>query len=396
MKKIFNFGNKKGQSPSCSFATPPRDCGARASDPNAGYLIRDKDLGKLHKAAWIGDVAKVQKLLLLRKHNVNDVDKVKRTPLHLACANGYPDVVSLLVERKCKLNLCDNDRRTPLIKAVQCQQEECATILLEHGADANLVDSNNNTALHYAASGLNKAIATKLLKHQTDIEAKNKEGYTPLLLAITENNPDMVDFFLKNGANVNATDKSKRTALMIAVSSEPTIIVSLLLQYEALDLSCQDIYGWTAKEYAIVSGYPIHSQLISQYEIRKEHNQHFSPQISRSERASGPEFTLEGPAVDKEDSVRLLKIQATVLTERSVKVKKTGRTQLTRKVKSLENMITGLQEELSKTREMKSQSEHRNIEWCREPCRPRFKKSEKVKDNFLESECQSFARKDSE
>ncbi|XP_027702621.1 ankyrin repeat domain-containing protein 7-like, partial [Vombatus ursinus] len=105
------------------------------------------------------------------------------TPLHLACANGYPDVVSLLVERKCNLNLRDNNSQTPLIKAVECQQEECATILLEHGADPNLVDANNNTALHYAASGRNTAIAAKLLRHKAAIEAKNKEGYTPLLLA---------------------------------------------------------------------------------------------------------------------------------------------------------------------------------------------------------------------
>ncbi|XP_074124285.1 ankyrin repeat domain-containing protein 26 isoform X6 [Sminthopsis crassicaudata] len=300
MKKIFSFGSKKGQSPSRSFPIPRRDCGVSESDTNAGYLIRDKDLGKLHKAASVGDVAKVQQLLLLGKHDVNDLDKVKRTPLHLACAKGYPDVVSLLVQRKCKLNLCDNDNRTPLIKAVQCQQEECATILLEHGADSNLVDSNNNTALHYAASGQNKAIAAQLLKHKGDIEAKNKEGYTPLLLAVTENNHDMVDFFLKNGANVNASDKSKRTALMIAVSSEPTGIVSLLLGYE-VDLSCQDIYGWTVEQYAKLSGYPIHRQLINQYEIQRERNQHLSPQISCSQRVSGTGFILGGPALDKEE-----------------------------------------------------------------------------------------------
>ncbi|XP_031794740.1 ankyrin repeat domain-containing protein 26 isoform X3 [Sarcophilus harrisii] len=299
MKKIFNFGSKKGQSPSRSFAVPRRDCGVPESDTSAGYLLRDKELGKLHKAASVGDVAKVQQLLLLGKHDVNDLDKVKRTPLHLACAKGYPDVVSLLVQRKCKLNLCDNDNRTPLIKAVQCQQEECATILLEHGADPNLVDSNNNTALHYAASGQNKAIAAQLLKHKGDIEAKNKEGYTPLLLAVTENNHDIVDFFLKNGANVNASDKSKRTALMIAVSSEPTGIVSLLLGYD-VDLSCQDIYGWTVEQYAKLSGYPIHRQLINQYEIQKERNQHLSPQINCSKRVSSTGFILGGPALDKE------------------------------------------------------------------------------------------------
>ncbi|KAM8980827.1 coiled-coil domain-containing protein 144A-like [Sarcophilus harrisii] len=296
MRKFFSFRGRKGHSRTS--AIPRRDCGVPESDTSAGYLLRDKELGKLHKAASIGDVAKVQQLLLGGKHDVNDLDKMKRTPLHLACAKGYPDVVSALVEGKCKLDLCDNENRTPLIKAVQCQQEECTTILLEHGADVNLVEFNNNTALHYAASGQNKAIAAQLLKHKCDIEAKNKNGYTPLLLAITEENHEMVDFFLKNGASVNTPDKSSRTALMIAVSQKPSGIVNLLLRYD-VDLSYQDTGGWTAEQYANVSGYPIHRQLVNQYEIQKEHNQHLSSQISCSPRASG--FTLGGLALDKEE-----------------------------------------------------------------------------------------------
>ncbi|KAM8980732.1 putative ankyrin repeat domain-containing protein 26-like protein [Sarcophilus harrisii] len=152
MKKIFNFGRKKGQSPPRPFIKLPSYFGVQTPYPTEGYQIRSKDLGKIHKAALLGDVAKVQQLLLLGKSTVNDLDKMKRTPLHLACANGYPDVVSLLVERKCELNLLDNDSRTPLIK----------------------------------------------------------EGFTPLLLAITTMNTEMADFLLKNGANVNALDSCKR------------------------------------------------------------------------------------------------------------------------------------------------------------------------------------------
>ncbi|XP_072509039.1 ankyrin repeat domain-containing protein 26-like isoform X2 [Notamacropus eugenii] len=310
MKKIFNFGSRRELSPGrSSFSPHPRrDSGVRPFGPQAGYVVKMKELGKIHKAAAIGDVAKVQQLLLLGLASVDDLDKENRTPLHLACAHGFPDVVSLLVERKCKLNLRDSDSLTPLIKSVQCQQEECAVILLEHGADSTLVDTNNNTALHYAASGLNIAIAAKLLRHKMDIEAKNKEGYTPLLLAITENNQDMVEFFLKNGANVNASDRFQRTALMIALSDEPTGIVSLLLQYD-VDLSCKDTYGWTAEEYAIVSGHSIHYQLINQYGRQKALNQPLPPKISSSERASDPESTLRVPAMNQEDLTQALEFK---------------------------------------------------------------------------------------
>ncbi|XP_070332331.1 ankyrin repeat domain-containing protein 7 [Odocoileus virginianus] len=133
-----------------------------------------------------------------------------RTPLHLACANGYSNTVSLLTEKQCKVNVWDGENRSPL----------------------------------------------------------TKDGYTPLLLAIAENNAEMVEFLLKSEADVNASDKNQRTALMIALSDEPSL-VSLLLQQE-VDLSCQDIYGFTAEEYASFNGFTIYHQLIANNEKEKK------------------------------------------------------------------------------------------------------------------------------
>lgn len=47
-----------------------------------------------------------------------------------------------------------------------------------------------------------------------------------------------------------------RTALMIALSDEPTNLVSLLLQQE-VNLSSQDIYGFTAEDYASFNGFTV-------------------------------------------------------------------------------------------------------------------------------------------
>ncbi|XP_072493996.1 ankyrin repeat domain-containing protein 26-like [Notamacropus eugenii] len=320
MRKIFKILRRRERSPSGS-SSPRRDSEVRPLVPGAGYVIRMKDLGKIHKAASFGDVARVQHLLLLGQAHVDDLDKEKRTPLHLASANGHPDVVSLLVERKCKINLRDKNYQTSLMKAVQCQQEECARILLDYGADPALMDTHDNTALHYAASGLNTAIAAKLLRHTIDMEAKNKvevyllcekifseikcvnqEGCTPLLLAVKENNRDMVDLFLKNGANVNTSDRLDRTALMIAARCKPTGVVSLLLQYD-IDLSCRDAFGQTAEEHAAFSGHSIHYELIYQYGQQKALNQPLSLQISSLERAADSRFTVTGPANDQEELI---------------------------------------------------------------------------------------------
>uniref|UniRef100_A0A5F8HGR5 Uncharacterized protein n=1 Tax=Monodelphis domestica TaxID=13616 RepID=A0A5F8HGR5_MONDO len=82
---------------------------------------------------------------------------------------------------------------------------------------------------------------------------------------------------------------------------------------------------------------------------------------------------IEQLSIDCKDSISLLKIQDAVLTyERSLELKKGRCTLLAEKVKSLENKITGLQEELSETREVKSQLEHQKVEWDRELCSLRF------------------------
>jgi hypothetical protein len=82
MKKIFGFRNK-GPSPSGSSARPRRNCvgfGHESANnlDSPRYHIQDKDMGKIHKAASVGDVAKVQHILLLGKSGVNDRDRKNR------------------------------------------------------------------------------------------------------------------------------------------------------------------------------------------------------------------------------------------------------------------------------------------------------------------------------
>ncbi|CAM5082732.1 unnamed protein product [Natator depressus] len=298
MKKIFGFGKKKkGQSPSSRASLPGVPGGG-------GYELREKELGKLHRAAAGGDLGRLQQLL--KKNDINQLDKENRTPLHLACANGHSDVVTYLVDNKCKLNLCDNDNRSPLMKAVQCQQEKCATMLLEHGADPNLVDVNSSTALHLAAQTANISLAVLLLEYNAHIEAQNKEGYTPLTIAITENHQEMVEFLLRKGADVHARDKSKRTPLMIAASGGELSLIKVLLQYGA-DVSHKDINGWTSEDYALIGGYSGLSKQLSEYanwknvEKPSPNNTKGMSVFSSPDRVGDVGFALGAPATDKEE-----------------------------------------------------------------------------------------------
>ncbi|XP_065773186.1 ankyrin repeat domain-containing protein 26-like, partial [Muntiacus reevesi] len=245
-----------------------RDRGHRKTSFQPGYHIRDKDLGKIHKAASVGNAAKVRQVLLLGENVLNEKDKRNRTALHLACANGHLVVVALLLERKCLLDLCDSENKTALIKAVECQEEECATLLLEQGADPNVRDASGNAALHHAVLCQNTSLAAKLLSYNANIEARNEDDLTPLLLAINERKQQMVEFLVKKEANVHAVDKMKRTALILAVSYESVSVVSLLLQRGA-DVFSQDVFGRTAEEYAALSGFNTICQLISEYKEKR-------------------------------------------------------------------------------------------------------------------------------
>ncbi|KAM9093536.1 ankyrin repeat domain-containing protein 26 isoform 5-T5 [Megaptera novaeangliae] len=82
---------------------------------------------------------------------------------------------------------------------------------------------------------------------------------------------------------------------------------------------------------------------------------------------------IEQLGMECKDSVSLLKIQDAVLSyERLIELKKNHCELLTGKNKKMESKVSGLQKELSETKEMKSQLEHQKVEWEQELCSLRF------------------------
>ncbi|XP_072242367.1 ankyrin repeat domain-containing protein 26 [Leuresthes tenuis] len=297
MKKIFSFTKKKKQ----PLGTP--DNGSVLS---AGYDLKDKDLGKVHKAALLGDLAKLKQLA--KKNDINQLDKENRTALHIACASGHVEVVQFLVESKAKLNLCDNQNRSALMKAVQGQHERCVSILLENHAEPNLVDINGNTALHLAANIPSISTAVLLLQHEAEINAQNKEGFTPLTVAVREDHIEMAEFLLKEMADVNSVDQDRRSLLMLAAGNGQISMVKLLLQYDA-DSTVKDTKGWSADDYAVMNGHHPCSLLIIEHGTQRADGASVSRQgQSKKKKMLGSPsqdgeagFSLGGPATDKDD-----------------------------------------------------------------------------------------------
>ncbi|XP_034541224.1 ankyrin repeat domain-containing protein 26 isoform X9 [Notolabrus celidotus] len=298
MKKIFSFTKKKKPS-----GTP--DNGSVLS---VGYELKDKDLGKVHKAASVGDTAKLKQLA--KKNDINQLDKENRTALHIACASGHVEVVQFLVESKAKLNLCDNQNRSALMKAVQGQHERCVCILLENHAEPNLVDINGNTALHLASNIPAISTAVLLLEHEADINSQNKEGFAPLTVAVREDHLEMAEFLLKEGADVNLLSLDQRSPLMIAAGNGQINMLRLLLRFDA-DITLKDTKGWSADDYAGMNGHHPCSLLINEHSTQRNDGASLSfqgPSKKKKKTLLGSPsqdieagFSLGGPATDKDE-----------------------------------------------------------------------------------------------
>ncbi|XP_029993445.1 ankyrin repeat domain-containing protein 26 isoform X3 [Sphaeramia orbicularis] len=299
MKKIFSFTKKK------KYPSGTPDNGSVLS---VGYDLKDKDLGKVHKAASVGDLAKLKQLA--KKSDINQLDKENRTALHIACASGHVEVVQFLVESKAKLNLCDNQNRSALMKAVQGQHERCVNILLENHAEPDLIDINGNTALHLAANIPSISTARLLLEHEADLNAPNKEGFTPLSVAVREDHIEMAEFLLKEGADVNFTGQEERSPLMMAAGNGQIAMLRLLLRYDA-DITLKDSKGWSADDYAVMNGHHPCSLLIIEHGTQKNDGSSLLHQdgskkkkkilLGSPSQDAEAGFSLGGPATDKDE-----------------------------------------------------------------------------------------------
>eukprot|EP00795_Rhopilema_esculentum_P002426 gene2426-18079_t len=315
LKKFLPGRKKKKKSTTASIQSATSEQNITDIGHVPGYHnVKEKDLPKLHKAAWIGDLSKIKQLV--KKGDVNLMDKHHRTPLHYACVRGHGDVAQWLCANRANLGICDEEGRTALMRAVECASERCTEILLNHGAETNVVDVNLTTPLHLAATHGNISIATLLLERDARINALDTDKISPLYVAASLGFPEFVDFLLKEYAPLNEPDISGRTALIAAAMEGHTEVVKVLLRHGA-DTELKDKEHWKATDYAAMSGHHEISDLIEEHVNKQreepkpatqEVNSNFGSGVGSPFRSTSTQpgsSTFGGPAinitVDSED-----------------------------------------------------------------------------------------------
>ena len=130
-----------------------------------------------------------------------------------AAQNGSTDVVKDLLDMGVEVDCLDGLGRTPLHLAAYQGHTDTAELLLDRGADPNLVSGNDHTPLQSIAKRGSTDMATLLLDRGADVNASTRTVNAPLQIAASAGNTDMVGLLLDRGADVDAVDSNGRTPL---------------------------------------------------------------------------------------------------------------------------------------------------------------------------------------
>ena len=151
-------------------------------------------------------------LVLSHGGDVNAVDNLGRTALHIAAGQGNSDFASFLLENGARVGAPDNNNNTPLSYAIDSKSLNTVQLLLAHGAQPDgPPDQNGMTPLERAVFGGDAAIVEELLQNTRDPNAVNGALYF-----LTDANLDVANLLLTQGVDVNTNIMYDSTPLTVA------------------------------------------------------------------------------------------------------------------------------------------------------------------------------------
>ena len=159
-----------------------------------------------------GDVPGL-KSLLTPDTNINCRDFSGKTPLHslVSSQRCSLEAIGFLLHHGADVAAPDKYKRTPLHVAAANGDKEVVDLLIQHAADVAANDKYNGTPLHVAAERGHKEVVDLLIQRGADVAARDKYNRTPLHEAVREGHKEVVDLLIQRGADVAANDNDKRT-----------------------------------------------------------------------------------------------------------------------------------------------------------------------------------------
>ena len=148
----------------------------------------------IHRLVLTGNTSAVSNKLE-HGENVDRLDGLGNTPLHIAVQEGNNDIASLLIAKGADINAANAEGLTPLHLAVKFGRFVLVNTLLDSGARIDLQDKENFSAYDYADKNKkeNREILNRIVRHKTEMaqaELNNlaKNRYIKTKYAGTEEN----------------------------------------------------------------------------------------------------------------------------------------------------------------------------------------------------------------
>ncbi|XP_057325711.1 putative ankyrin repeat protein RF_0381 [Microplitis mediator] len=205
------------------------------------YIQNNHGNTALHRAIKENQFNAAKLLISSQGIDVNVIDDDGMTPIHLATARGYLDIVQYLLSNRACIDVpCTSNWKngyTPLHLAAESGNEEITSLLLWNGANANSKALNSLTPLHLAAERGHLRIVELLLDYGAFIDCAHTSALrfrcTPLHFAVENGYAKVAEFLVNKGANVNVKRRGNDTPLLVAAERGHLAIVQCLLKHGA-------------------------------------------------------------------------------------------------------------------------------------------------------------------
>ncbi|GFX74022.1 ankyrin-1 [Trichonephila clavipes] len=176
------------------------------------------------------------------------------TSLHLAAENGCLELVNLLLKRGADVNAKTDQLNTALHLSSFNGYTDILKTLIMNGADINVHNVNGGTALHNAAENGHEDIVEILLEHGAKVNAVEGCNFSPLNFAAYYGYFNIVKTLINFKADINNITNNEATPLLMAAKSGHLEIVQFLC-YKKASLHFKDIIGYTALHLSCANGH---------------------------------------------------------------------------------------------------------------------------------------------
>eukprot|EP00178_Gracilaria_changii_P007339 TRINITY_DN233_c0_g1_i2.p1 TRINITY_DN233_c0_g1~~TRINITY_DN233_c0_g1_i2.p1 ORF type:complete len:1745 (-),score=208.95 TRINITY_DN233_c0_g1_i2:1936-7170(-) len=166
--------------------------------------------------------------------SVKFADYDRRTPLHIAAAEGHANICALLIDRGADVNAKDRWGHTPLWDAKMNGHRDVQELLQRHNGTDNsfAMDVTSFELMQFAAKGDLEAVRDRIVAG-AKATFQDYDRRTPLHLACSEGHVEVAELLLVNGASHSARDRVGRSPVDDAVTNGHRKILCVLRQYGA-------------------------------------------------------------------------------------------------------------------------------------------------------------------